>query len=124
MRWADIGSKDTKKLIKSEGHRTRPMWVDSCASESGRGLEHRSRRIEKLLKLTQAHADLQHQEKVLYVLFRTQTKAGSSLSLAHTQATMENGRAPFFFKDKDSGRQQQPLNLVRQSELSEDHSRD
>ena len=192
------------------GNCTRTIWADSCASESGRGLEHGSRRNRETAKVHVSTCwPTASRKKVLFERFRTQTKAGlnnyqwqkhkasllevltclhcggqykkqgltnhvksagetlakpsagdgrtnviktphtercintfmymyvptwiicleglrgeSSLSLAHTQATMEDGRVPFFFKDEGSGRQQQPLNLVRQSELSEDHSRD
>ena len=73
MRWADIASKDIKKLIRTGGelHKTK-VGGQLCFRK--RGLEHGSRKIEKLQKLMQVHADLQHQGKCAFVPFRTQTR--------------------------------------------------
>ena len=68
MRWADIASKDIKKLIRTGGelHKTK-VGGQLCFRK--RGLEHRSRKIKKLQKLMQVHADLQHQEKCAFRVF-------------------------------------------------------
>ena len=74
MRWADIVSKDIKKLIRTGGelHKTK-VGGQLCFRK--RGLEHRSRKIKKLQKLMQVHADYSIKKNVLFVSFRTQTRA-------------------------------------------------